>query len=548
MARHGDNPYPWHGRPSPHHPIIRRPALLEEVSDEIAIGKSNYLIGCRGMGKSVFIGELASTLRSQSEYEVIVVHGPPSVLDVPHMVHELVESLIDASAARGHREQGFVEQLRYHGEHHDVKRVFKTYLDTAAIERLVLLYDELDRYGGDAGRHFFNSIEDTRKNSHGQLVVFAAGGIGLVAVDTVIGSSFFSRMQPHVLEPFSRTQVVELAKPFALEGRSLPEEVIDTLLRLSGGNGLMTAYGLNQLWEIEELSPGLVGRCFSRLLANLDVIQQIREPIFAPGNTLPKAPKVVWERLFGSAEALSNEDLRQLVDANKGPYDTVDARWVLRMLRASGLIRCANDSHLQPKIEVEIIPSILTLQPLSASAQASTLSEQLSLDLPKILALIHRMSVDFFQQSKGKSQTKKPVPESVFSAAIAMSLELMGWRVDREAQSAAGRTDIKATHPGFADQVAIIEVKIWPRNDYKDIHAQVMSYWANEVTAMATVMVGTLGETWRDDYVAACLHGKVGSHELVEDSPDFLAGHFTAPADKAAVPKVDHFLLRLARR
>jgi hypothetical protein len=43
--------------------------------------------------------------------------------------------------------------------------------------------------------------------------------------------------------------------------------------------------------------------------------------------------------------------------------------------------------------------------------------------------------------SPGKDGGKVLVPESVFAAHLALGFELLGWRSEREAQSAAGRTE-----------------------------------------------------------------------------------------------------------
>lgn len=100
---------------------------------------------------------------------------------------------------------------------------------------------------------------------------------------------------------------------------------------------------------------------------------------------------------------------------------------------------------------------------------------------------------------------------------------------------------------GFGDEQAIIEVKIWLRRDHENIHAQVISYLADGVAALATVMIADIQDPdWPEKYAAKCLDGKT-TYERKE-APGTVAGHFVAGTGHPEAPEVDHFLLRLGRR
>jgi hypothetical protein len=454
--------------------------------------------------------------------------------------------MMNACRARGAPAE-LSQALEVHADRERLRELFDIYIGAAPndMERLVLIYDELDAYA-PFGRPFFNQIEDIRKNSNGRLVVFAAGGLGLAALDTLLGSSFFSRMDPGILEPFNREEIARLAEPFERCGSPLSPEVLDALWIASGGNLALTTFGLQHLWPIEAPDAHHVTEIFAEFRAtrSLTFLNKIRDPIFA--SDLSNAPMLVWCELERSGGEMTRARLLELVKNANGDPSVKKPEWVFRMLRSSGLIRCSDEACHQRNIKVEIIPSILTFDALNEPSQRGTLREQLVADLSEVLASIHRMSADFFDWEK--KNNKQIVHEAVFSAALCLGLDPRGWKVEREAQSAAGRTDIKARHIDFEGQWVVIEVKIWLRHDHENIHAQVTSYWSEGVDALATVMVADLQDPdWPDTYEAKCLKGKAPTYTR-KDAAGALAGHFVSETGKTTVREVDHFLLKLARR
>ena len=130
-----------------------------------------------------------------------------------------------------------------------------------------------------------------------------------------------------------------------------------------------------------------------------------------------------------------------------------------------------------------------------------------------------------------------------------MGLDLLGWTVEREAQQAAGRTDIALTWPGNRDR-ALVEVKIWGRNDFRDVQDQVESYWTEQVVAGAVVMLTDREiDEWSDRYQRDCLQDS--SYEIegraLEISPILHAFRCTSRTPDNMTATVEHFLLRLPR-
>ncbi|WP_437907934.1 AAA family ATPase [Sorangium sp. So ce327] len=512
------------------------------MSERILRGESGYLVGCRGMGKSVFLRQLESEIK-KPETDVFMFEAPGPVPTIDAAVQAIADQLVDRSKARGALDD-FIGILKDYSKRNKLRDLFDAYLDKAPVdlEHLVLLYDELDGYAR-WGRPFFNELEDIRKNSGGRIVVFAAGGIGLVALDTLLGSSFFSRLTPEILEPFDIDGLERLAQPFGQGGAPLSAEVLETLRLASGGHVALATFGFQHLWTVEEPSPHDVTRIFEQFRnKHTKFLDSVRDPIF--DQEISDAPVRVWREFLGSGGRMTQKQLRELVRGASGKQ-RIREQWVFDMLRSTGLIRCSDGAFRQPNIQVDIIPSILTLDVQDPRDSKGSLREQLVADLSEVLTSIHRMSPDFFRsEEKGKKQI---VPEAVFSASLVLGLEPRGWKVEREAQSAAGRTDIKARHTSFGERWVVIEVKLWGHK-YEDIHAQVVSYWSDGVEALATVMVGDIqAPDWPDTYKSDCLEGKAPRYER-KDPPAAVAGHFIARTSGCSVEEVDHFLLRLAKR
>jgi len=419
-------------------------------------------------------------------------------------------------------------------------------IEKSGKERLVLLYDELDAYADPPvfGRRLFDSLEDIRKRSGGRLAIFAAGGPRLIAIDSIYGSSLFTRATPHILEPFTYEQLVELAAPFAERDTPLPEEVMQTLLLSSGGHVALATFGLQTLWTVVDPSPLVVVSIFQTFVDDhLTMIEKILEP------TRDGPAGRVLRALRDGDGSLEVQALRDL-EKPRGEEGRVRTGRIFQTMRASGMIRADKATHRQNPIQVEFIPSILTLD-LGDAEIKDSLREQLLADLSDALAQIHRMSMSYFQ---GKKSARTLLPEAVFAASIVIALHSRGWRAEAESVSAAGRTDIKATLQRFGDRDVVIEVKLWGRNDYKEIQAQVERYWSHSVEVLATVMIADHKgapkiANWPQDYAKACLvDHKIPYEDPTPPSP-VLAAYFVADTmSDLPVAHVDHLLLSLAHR
>jgi hypothetical protein len=547
------NLYSWTTEKPTH--VVERKALLEQATNACLKGEGAFvLLGTRGMGKSVFLAHLYERITKIEEFEAIRFDRPPSSSS---MMDALVTELIaKASGPTGDKiNEAFAKRLRDLQARDKIVEIFEEYLTerSGSIERIVLMYDELDAYAeahrAKAGRDYFDALEAARKKLDRRLFVVVAGGGGMLALKTILGSSIFSRESRTVLEPFERDELIELAEPFRqMRGQELSEDIIDALLSLSGGNLALATYGLQELWEVDEPSLHHLTAAFNAFFEfHSSFVSSIRGAIF--GFDKSEIPYYVWRHFKDNGGLLAKRDLELLrgkhqVEQKIAHIDIFD------MLRASGLVRIKGSARNADPIEATLIPSILSFEDTDTTrTPATSLQEQLRNDLLDVMALVHQWTPSFYRP--GKKATKKTVeekqlvPEANFATVIAVYLHAKGWKANLESMSGAGFADIKAEHPRFSNEEAIIEVKIWPRH-IDEIHNQVKSYFTRGVKALATLVIGELQDTtWKDDYETRCLKGKVDGTSTWKQLERPWEGYFEALWESRVV---EHFLLRLPAR
>ena len=519
------NPYDWK-RQAPEVEVWR--PEVSPVAAGLRHGNSAVLLAGRGMGKSVFLQQLQRELGKSDDVRAILFEEPPSEMSVRAFLDQLARRLgVEASDAVRARD------------------VIELYLEQDVAPHLVLLFDEFDRYARASngvqtdppGRDFFNSLESMRRSIK-NVGILAAGGVGVFIFRDVLGSSFLARADKVRIPPFTAADIETLAQPFADRGRPLTPAVLAALHLASGGNPALVTYGLESLWPGASPTEHEVAQAFAEFQdRNSEFLRDVQLSFADP--RLSAAPERVWELIRRSDGAVSRADLERA----SGPPDQLlrlSFTDVLELLAAGGLVRVSGSVRADP-VAVEPITSLLSL-PSRPSAESQT-RERLRQDLTKLLAHLHRSSADFFRLG---AQGKQLVPESVFSAFLGLGFELVGWRAGREVQQGAGRTDLRLTWSD-APSVVVVEVKIWGRNDYREAHRQVESYWSADTVAAAVVMLTDTEVTdWADAYRRECLTD-IDVEPLAIDAP--IEGGFCARSCAGVTGvDVDHFLLRLPRR
>ncbi len=534
------NPYNWQS----HTPRVQVPrAGVDRVAETLRGNGSAVVMGGRGMGKSVFLGQLKARLESDPDTGVLLFVGPSARLTVQGCLQKLASRLAVSM------DDGM-----------DSFEIFESYFARDdAPERLVLLFDEFDRYAEKGepssqppGRGFFNDLEASRR-SLPQLGVLAVGSIGIFIFRDVLGSSFLSRALHLRLRPFDRDEAALLAAPFGDRGRPLSEDAQDAIFLASGGIPALLTYGLQELWTLDQdATPREVTDLYRDFETGYgeylrDLLSALTDPRFSD------APVRVWEYIQENAGRIRRADLEKVLGKPSGVLK-LNVTDILHLLEAVGVVRLESSAYHDNPLTLHPIPSLLNLS--RNSLVEDDLRGDFLRDLTMLLAKFHRSSADFFRPGGDRSgrkrsgragQGKRLVPESVFAAHLALGFELLGWRSEREAQRGAGRTDLLLRRNGDTE-VVVLEVKIWGRNDYQEAHRQVESYWTDDVAAGAVVQL-TDAELpdWPERYRRKCLEPPAA--DAVSSIGVPLVARFAASTTTAAGLEawVDHFLVRLSR-
>lgn len=523
------NPYNWQS----HQPTVQIPREgVEKAARLMRHNGSAVVMGGRGMGKSVFLRQLKADLEGDKGTRVVLVEAPPLALTVEACLGSLARTL------------GVAPDL------YSSRPLFDEYFGRAdAPERLVLLFDEFDRYAEKTssaqppGRGFFNDLEASRR-SLPQLAVLAAGSIGIFVVRDVLGSSSLARALYLPLRPFRRSDAAVLVRPFAT-ARGLPsDDVLDALFLASGGIPALLTYGLQELWNlggeatVDDVTT--IYRTFQRDYR--EYVRDLLDALMDP--RLSDAPRRIWERVQKEPGRIKRSELEAALSPASGALK-LSLDDALYLLEVAGVVRI-EDSGENP-VSAYPIASLLNLS--REPEPEGELRTQFLADLEWLLARLHRSSLDFFRPSRGEGA--RLVPESVFTAHLALGFALLGWRVEREAQRGAGRTDLLLRRNGDRGS-AVLELKIWGRNDYREAHRQIEGYWTSDVAAAAVVQLTDAEITDRPErYRRECLEPlgiDVDSRDVGESSPIRARVRCVSTTADGSRVSIDHYLLRLPRR
>ncbi len=428
------NPYNWQS----HKPQVEVPrAEVGRLSEVLRSNGSAVVLGGRGMGKSVFLGQLKAELEHHPGTRVVLLEVPPPTLTV--------EACLGALA----------RQLDGPRDPFDSREILDHYFARDdAPERLVLLFDEFDCYAERGatsaqppGRGFFNDLEASRR-SLPRLGLLAVGSIGVFIFRDVLGSSFLARALHLRLRPLARIDADALVGPFQERGTPLSEEVLDAQFLASGGIPAILTFGLQQLWRLDrETIARDVTAIYKRFEEEheeylFDLLTAITSPRFSD------APLGVWKRIQAGPDRIARGELEAALGKPSGVL-RLKLSDALHLLEAVGVVRLEGSAIHDNPITVRPITSLLNLS--RSSPEEEDLRGDFLRDCMTLLARLHRSSADFFRPGRERSgrdrpgregQAKRLVPESVFAAHLALGFELLGWRSDREAQRGAGRTDI----------------------------------------------------------------------------------------------------------
>lgn len=519
------NPYNWQGHRPQH--VVQRAGISDRLVSLLLRGEGAVLLGGRGTGKSVLLRQVEERLGQSEGLRRLRIPTPPASLTIESWLNDLARKL-GVTPPPGA----------------DVEEILETFFQTQNTDRgVVLLIDEVDQYihpqlSAQFGRALFNNLEAARRELSPRLGVLAAGGLGLYMLKSALGSDFMSRASLLPMEPFGEDEIEEMAKPFAEQGEPLSAAVLATIRLTAGGNPALVTLALEGLWGREESTPRDVEQLFARFRDDhRGFYRSFWSTITDP--SLSEVPRALWTEIKRGDGTYKRSELQRACAEAANPA-RLDLEEALQLLHAAGLVRLQSALGDDP-LYLRPIISVLDLPVPEESA--ADLRQRLGSDLEQTLADIHRCGPDYFH---GRGKDRALVPEATFSAVLTAGLAGRGWRVEREAMHGAGRTDLKLRHPSYPG-IAIVEVKIWGRNDWEQVHAQVLGYWSVDVQAGSVVMISDNPPAdWLGAYEAACLAGSQSERIKHHDG---LAGHLVASARTAEGREVtiEHLLLRVPR-
>lgn len=406
------------------------------------------------------------------------------------------------------------------------------------IQRLILLVDEADQYvllgkAGEFARAWFNRLEALRKAWIDRVSVVIAGGLGILHIGHVLGSGLLSRAETCVVERFGIPELQELAEPFATHGRRLDDSVIETLQALSGGNPALATYGLEQLWPSDNNPIQDLRTAFGEFMSRHgDFLRAVQDAV--SHSRLVAAPGRILDLVRQSAGSVPQQMLREACAVDDPPVDVAQA---VQLLQAAGLVDVSGSLYTDP-LQIHAVASIVNL-PTHRAADANP-SDRFDADVAAVLVQLHRVGRDFH----GKAGL---LEEQVFSSMLAVGLRLLGWSaVDREVVQAAGYPDLRVRlSQGDVHGHVVVETKIWPRNDYKNIQTQIDAYRVSDTIHAVAVMLGTRDVAgWVEDYEHECLGGCT---VLQRSHPLDLVARWRIES-RSDGPQTMHFLVQIPKR
>lgn len=431
---------------------VHRSGLVDEICRGLVRGEGVLLRAGPGMGKSAIVEQCRRQLLPLNDTQVVTV--PSSVAHSP-VLQACFERLCSALGVSFDM---------------DIETVLREW-DQRHGGFLCLLLDDvgaLDRQEQGAAAAWLSVLEAGRR-SHRNLGLLAVGGAAMRDSPTAYGSPFASRARPVTVRPMSQVETSLFLAPLS-KRRQISLDATCTAHTLSGGVPAVLAYLCQELWVGDgPVSSVEVGDLVDRFARDhrpfiSSVWRQLqREPL---GVRSRKAYEAIRANPSPSSLWRSLEQLAARDGVFVDPRDLVDA------LVGSGL--AAEEASGSVRVTSSILALPEWVPPATGSSATQILNTVLS-DLPRLAPDFRRVGGEI-------------VPESVFSAFLTAALRQSGHVAEREAIEGAGRTDIKYSGHDVVGH-GIVEVKIWGRNDYRNIDQQVRSYFTSETSEALAVMI-----------------------------------------------------------
>ena len=516
MTNQSRNPYhpdlprtaPFYGRGKLLEFLVRR--ILEEDNCIAAV------MGGRGMGKTALATHIANRVLEGDRARVHMIERPGS--DPIVFVEKLAARL---GAAIDHRvfDDSLVEALAEAGP-----------------KRHLILIDEVeDLLRTAAGRTLLDNLRTVRERVGARLGVIVFGGSELRRLLSSDTSPFLRAAEWLPLTGLTLQETADLIRdPLSLEGA---DDVVEMLWEQSGGHPLILqgimAMAVERGPPLESLAIAITDYFDRRLCPNLFRIWW---------DNLQTQGQDAYRKLIRHGSPVAENSRADILGPDPDPW--------IEILETTGLARrCGGEilprGQLFRTWREQVEPSRPSTEGEAPVEPSSELERQVVRIVTDWIRFLREYPAGMLREST-KTGNNRLLPEVSFQMALLQAFRLRDLRAEPEAlSSGAGRSDIKVRLPSDDSVRTCVDLKIWGRNDYRDVTRQVVGYSVPEDSFAAVVMVDRQARELGAPYRTECIDGldKVAIEaEGDHPAPRYVTRHLRAEGQPL---RVYHFLLQL---
>jgi hypothetical protein len=514
-------------------PFYGRDQALDDLVRDIDRGRKSIaaVMGGRGMGKTSFAIELQRRLRARGISAVHLVRSPPAT----------AEAFL---ASMGQHLGVLLDPLA-------VADSLSAAVRAAPDERVVFLVDEIEPLiMAPHGRALLDNVRIAWEALVGKLAIVIFGGSalrGLLASNT---SPFLRSAQWLPLFGLSRDETARLLRePCRL---NMDEAIVETLWEQTGGHPFL----LQAIMEYAvDMGAPVIDRLFDAVVA---VMHKILAPTIFPiwWDNLQAHGQGVYRRLLDARRPVQRDEQARILGPNPTPW--------IEILETTGVARSDG---------IEIVPrGTLFRQWIEenhpAPARIADVADHDDASLAGIPGAVHELErvvvramhrwtrsvveypAMFIRSDRKGSSNDRLQPERSFQLSLLTTLHQHSLIVEAEALSSErGRSDLKIRWSAQPERRACIEIKIWGRNDYADVIAQLMGYALLDDEFGCVVMVDRMQRPLAPAYERALLTEQpaiILSWSRSDDGPPGCLAFITEHARSQGRPlRIYHFLVQL---
>lgn len=508
-----------------------RASEIAVLVDSLRTGRQSLaaVMGGRGMGKTSLAIRIQDEIRADPGVTVHFIRKVSAdPLDFLSQLSVRLARPIDASCPV----ESLVEAVR-----------------AAPGRRVVLLADEIDGLiATEQGRDLVESLRIAWEELAGKLGVVVFGGSALRSLLNRGSSPFLRAARWLPLRGLSLDEAAALIRePLHL---TVPDALVEVLWEQTGGHPLL-------LQAILERAVALGAPVVDHVPEAVQAIADERlDPTIFPiwWDNLGESGQTIYRALLTHRRPVERHEQAQLL----GPASPAG----IEVLETTGVARTEGDQvlprgelfrvwveHNHPRASHGAPASDRRLPDILRSFGAHAFEVLVA----SAIARWSRSVVEYptwALRSGRASGNARLLPEQYFQLSLLTALHQRDLLVEAEGlSSGGGRADVKARWPPDPARRACVEIKIWGRNDYRDVVSQLLGYAVPQDDFAAVIMLDRQARPLRDPYLRECLAARPGHlvHGPVKGAETTAYPAFVTEHDRASGRplRVYHFLVQL---